>query len=63
MNALLSEKEIIMLNRDVNKFICLGFGALYAGRLLMGGDVNDSIIAHIFLAALFIITAGAEDNE
>ena len=49
--------------RDVNKFVCLGVGAFYAGSFIISGDDNAAILANIFLAALFIITAGATDNE
>ena len=52
-----------MKNRDVNRFVCLGFWALYAGIFLTGGGDGTLIIANTFLAALFIINAGAPDNE
>lgn len=52
-----------MKNRDVNKFICLGFGAVYGFIFLTGREVETFIVANIFLAALFIINAGAQDNE
>jgi hypothetical protein len=52
-----------MKNRDVNKFVCLGFGALYGFIFFESGMVETFIAANIFLAALFIINAGAPDNE
>jgi hypothetical protein len=52
-----------MKNRDVNKFVCLGFGAVFAGIFLTGGGEGTFIVANVFLAALFIINAGATDNE
>tara|TARA_R110002153_G_scaffold141457_1_gene292499 strand:+ start:284 stop:442 length:159 start_codon:yes stop_codon:yes gene_type:complete len=52
-----------MKNRDVNKFVCLGYGAFFGCAALTGGKVEAFIVANIFLAAFFIINAGAPDNE